>query len=378
MAKLELVDSGILYINQDPAHYHVFASHAHPVQLSAQEFVATYQRGDGMYAPNGNIALARSVDGGVTWQHEGFVPDKSGDDRPYAYHDGFLSQLADGTLVVFAFRTDRSEPDKSMFSPSGGLMENQTVLFFSTDKGHTWTKPQPIQLPEGLVATPASTIVELADGRWLATFDQWHGYADDRPYKPVMLAFYSSDRGATWNDMTVMADGASIGKGFWHGKTIRLQDDRLFTLYWAADMTQTDKGVVNLPIHAVITDKAGQPWRMPEPTNLPGQTNWPAQLPDGTLAAIYTLRESEQPGFFVVLSPDLGKSWDLDHQIRVWDTTGWTTIGISSPDKYPRSHDTVAFGAPTLMTTLEGELYASWWCTYASITHVRWARLRVA
>ena len=29
------------------------------------------------------------------------------------------------------------------------------------------------------------------------------------------------------------------------------------------------------------------------------------------------------------------------------------------------------------MTTLDGELYASWWCTYASLTHVRWARLRV-
>ncbi len=116
---------------------------------------------------------------------------------------------------------------------------------------------------------------------------------------------------------------------------------------------------------------------MPQPTNLPGQTNWPAQLPDGTLAAIYTLREGEQPGFLVVFSTDVGQSWDLENQVRLWDATGWTHLGISSPDKYPRSHDTVAFGAPTLMTTLEGDLYASWWCTYASMTHIRWARLGV-
>ena len=77
MARLEIIDSGILYINPDPAHYHVFASHAHPLQLSAQEFVATYQRGDGMYAVNGNIALTRSLDGGVTWQHQGFLHDKT-------------------------------------------------------------------------------------------------------------------------------------------------------------------------------------------------------------------------------------------------------------------------------------------------------------
>ena len=60
-----------------------------------------------------------------------------------------------------------------------------------------------------------------------------------------------------------------------------------------------------------------------------------------------------------------------------WDATGWTHLGVSSPDKYPHSHDTIAFGAPTLMTTLESDLYASWWCTYASLTHNRWARLRV-
>ena len=381
MATLEIIDSGILYINPDPAHYHVFASHAHPLQLSAQEFVATYQRGDGMYAVNGNIALTRSLDGGVTWQHEGFLHDKTGDDRPYSYHDGFLSRVGDGSLVVLAFRADRSQPDKPMFSPSGGLIENEPVLFFSPDGGHTWSQPQPIQLPAGLVATPASTIVELADGahgtRWLATFDQWHAYDDDRPYKPIMLACTSADRGRTWSPMQTMADGAAVGKGFWHGKTLRLNDDQLFTLYWAADMTQPDKGAVNLPIHYAITDANASTWPMPQPTILPGQTNWPAQLPDGTLAAIYTRREGEQPGFLVVLSSDLGQSWDLENQVRLWDTTGWTHLGISSPDKYPRSHDTVAFGAPTLMTTLEGELYASWWCTYASITHIRWARLRV-
>ena len=375
MPNLELIDSGILYINPDPAHYHVFASHAHPLQLTEQEWIATYQRGDGMYAANMNIALTRSLDGGVTWQHQGFIHDRRGDDRPYSYHDGFLSQMGDGTLVTF--RADRSQPDQPMFSPSGGLIDNEPVLFFSQDQGHTWSQPQPMTLPAGLVATPASTITELADGRWLATFDQWHGYTDDRPYKPIMLACTSSDRGRTWTSMQIMADGAAIGKGFWHGKSLRLRDDRLFTLYWAADMTQPDKGAVNLPIHYAITAADAAVWPMPQPTNLPGQTNWPAQLPDGTLAAIYTLREAEQPGFFVALSHDLGESWDLEHQVRVWDTTGWTTLGISSPDKYPRSHDTVAFGAPTLTATSEGELYASWWCTYASLTHVRWARLRV-
>ncbi len=377
MAKLELIESGILYINPDPAHHHVFASHAHPLQLSAQEYIATYQRGDGMYAANMNIALSRSLDAGITWKHEGFLHDRNGDDRPYSYHDGFLSQMSDGTLVVFAFRADRSQPDKPMFSPSGGLIENEPVLFFSDDGGHTWSAPQPIQLPPGIVATPASTIVELADGRWLATYDQWHSYEDDRPYKPLMLALFSEDRGHTWQDTQTMADGAAIGKGFWHGKSIRLADDRLYTLYWAADMTQQDEGPLNLPIHYAIADKHGKSWPMPKPTSLPGQTSWPALLPNGTLCAVYTLREDNRPGFRAVLSTDGGQTWDLDHQVRLWDATGWTNIGISSPEKYPRSHDTIGFVAPTLMTTLVGDLYESWWITYSSITHFSLARLRL-
>lgn len=381
MAKLNLIDSGILYINPDPAHYHVFASHAHPVQLAEQEWLATFSRGDGMYAANQNIALTRSHDGGVTWQLQGFLYDKRGDDRPYSYHDGFLSRLRDGTLLVLAFRADRTEPDRPMFSPSGGLIENEPVFFISHDDGHSWQGPHLIPLPTGIsgrpVATPASTITELADGCWLATFDQWHSYQDDRPYQPIMLAMTSADRGQTWSELRIMADGAPLGKGFWHGKTLRLHDDRLFTLYWAADMTQPDRGPVNLPIHYAISDAKAERWPMPQPTNLPGQTNWAAQLPDGRLAAIYTLREAEQPGFLVALSHDLGQSWDLANQVRVWDATGWTHLGISSPDKYPRSHDTIAFGAPTLTTTAAGDLYASWWCTYASITHIRWARLRV-
>ena len=42
-----------------------------------------------------------------------------------------------------------------------------------------------------------------------------------------------------------------------------------------------------------------------------------------------------------VLSEDGGETWDA---------TGWTRIGLNNADKYPRSHDTIAFGAPTLMT----------------------------
>ena len=225
-------------------------------------------------------------------------------------------------------------------------------------------------------AISAQSIIELADGRWLAAFDLWTTFDDHRPYKPCMVTFVSDDQGKIWNDRVIMADGAADGKGFWHGRPLRLSDDRLFSLMWSADMTQPDKGPIDLPIHYTRADAAGREWETPKATNIPGQTNCTTELPDGRLAAIYTRRETDLPGFMVVLSEDCGQTWDLENQIQVWDATGWTYIGLSRPDRYPRSHDTIAFGAPSIVTLLNGDLYASWWCTYASQVHTRWARLK--
>ncbi len=378
MAQLHLTDSGILYVNPNPAQWHVSAFFPNVVQLSASEFICLYQRGDGMYAANSDIALLRSLDGGQTWADEGFLHNRAHDGRPYSYHGTFVSRMGDGTLVACPFRADRSDPDQPFFSDRGGLIANEPVLLHSRDGGRSWTPPAVMQLPPGLLATPAQAIVELRDGRWLATFDRWPAYGDPGPYQPLMLCLFSSDRGATWGELAVMADGAAQGKGYWHGRAIRLADDRLFALFWSADMRDPARGPVDLPVHCAFADPTGRHWQTPQPTALPGQTNCAAQLPDGRLAAIYTWRESEQPGFMVVLSPDGGRTWDLGSQVRVWDATGWTHIGLNRPDQYPRSHDTIAFGAPSLLATQDGELFASWWCTYASLTHLRWARLTLS
>lgn len=377
MTQLEVTDAGILYITPDPAHEHVFASHPHPLQLTEQEFICTCQCGHALYAVDAHVRLLRSKDGGVTWVDEGSIYDRSRDDRSYSYHDGFISRLRDGSVVVLAFRADRSVPRKPMFAEKGGLIESEPVLFLSRDGGLTWTHPWVVRLPAGIRATPANPIIELDDGRWLATFDQWPRYDDPGLYKPRMVAFSSNDNGQTWEGLPVMADGWTGEKGFWHGKTLLLADGRLFTTFWAADLTDEAKGPVDLPMHISFTDQPATCWPDPASTTVPAQTHWPTQLPDGRLALIYTVRAEPRPGIKVTLAVDDGRNWDLATEVQLWDATGWTHVGIDAPDRYPHSHDTIAFGAPSLMTTLDGDLYASWWCTYASLTHIRWARLRI-
>ena len=78
-----------------------------------------------------------------------------------------------------------------------------------------------------------------------------------------------------------------------------------------------------------------------------------------------------------VTLPDRMRIRTVGNQIRLWDATGQTHIGINSADKYPRSHDMIAFGAPSLIALDDGDLMASWWCTDKSITHPRWARVAI-
>ena len=374
---MRIVDSGILHVNPEPAYRHVSIFYPNVVQLSERELLCVYQHGDGLYAPNNTLGVLRSYDGGRTWEDEGDLHDRSRDDRPCSYMASFLSRMSDGTLTVTPFRIDRSDPEVRLFSDNAGLIANEPILFTSADGGRTWSDPLVQELPGGMHLTAAQGLVELDDGRWLATFDQWPAFGDSGAYEPRMWSCTSADRGRTWNGMTVMADGARDGKGYWHGRALKLSDGRLFSLLWAADMTRPDKGPVNLRNHFAISDPAASAWQKPVETNLPGQTNCTAQLSDGRLAAIYTCRGAASPGFFVALSDDLGPTWDLEGQVRVWDASGRTAIGYDSAEKYPRSHDTIAFGAPSLIALASGELLATWWCTDASLVHARWAKLAV-
>jgi hypothetical protein len=373
MTTLTVIDSGVIFRNPDPGHRHISAMFAHPWELPGGELICTYNQGSALYAVDLRFMLARSTDGGKTWQGHAPIVDQARDDRPYSYHDPFLSRMRDGELLIGAFRSDRSDPEQPMFNErTGGLRAVEVILLRSSDDGHTWGAPEPVALPDGIVATPATAIIELNDGRWFWPFDQWKAFDEEGPYQPRTLGFFSNDRGRSWDDMIAYADGAAIGKGFWHGKPIVLQDRRLLTMYWAADMNSG----ANLTNHVCVSDASAQSWSEPVATNLPGQTSAVVELGDGRLCIVYTDREAAQPGIMAALSEDGGKAWALDSQLRLWDATGRDRLGVVSLDSYPRSHDTIAFGAPEARAMANGDVYAAWWCMEAAIVHVRWARLR--
>ena len=97
----------------------------------------------------------------------------------------------------------------------------------------------------------------------------------------------------------------------------------------------------------------------------------------GQLVLVYSHRENtDQPGIKVIFSEDGGETWSQD-PVVVWDAYGKEALGVPRTDRYPSSHDVIAYGAPQIIGLTANELMVSFWCTQSGDTHARYCRLRL-
>lgn len=371
---MKILDEGILYCNSLPQLRVIHACFPVVQQLSKQELFCVYRRGTAFGSVDGVIGRLRSTDGGKSWVEEGVVWDLSKDNKPYSYRSGNLTTLRDGTLLLLSSRWDRSDPDKPLYSlKTEGYLPAEVVLFRSTDNGHSWSAPQMIPLPEGIIGNHSGPILELSNSHLLLPFETWKDYDDLNPANQRAMALFSNDNGKTWGNATVVADDTSQDIIYWDQRIIALSNGHLFATFWTHDM-KTDK---DLPIHYAISKDEGRTWTKPESTGINGQVSCPVEIGDGRLLLVYNLRYAERPGIMAVLSENGGKTWDLTHQITVWDAQGRANVGAVSQARAIADMSTFGFGKPDAQKLTNGDILVSFWCTQACVTHIRWCRLRV-
>ena len=147
-------------------------------------------------------AVARSRDGGETWELLAVMGEDAGRD----YHETRIALLPDGRLLAL-HRTADGPFYRSL----------------SADGGARWTPPAPTPLPcEG--SSPADLLV-LADGRLLCT------YGRRRSPFGVRAAF-TTDGGDSWTPEVVLRDDAPDGD-MGYPSTVQRDDGALLTAcYW--------------------------------------------------------------------------------------------------------------------------------------------------
>jgi BNR repeat protein len=371
---LEIVDSGILYANRYPGDWAINAYYPNIVELGPGELLCVYRRGAAIYSDDGRIYQLRSTDDGRTWQDEGIVWDGKADTKSYWYAPVGITRAPDGELVIAGFRIHRPTPKTPTYNEkTGACLNEESILIRSGDRGKSWSSPQVIQKPAGLVLEISSGVVVLEDRRWLIPFDMSKAYEDPSPLRPYVIALRSDNRGQTWAEQIRVAGGPAIEKTFWHSRVLKLRDGRLIAFPWTGDST----GQKFLSIHRVTSDATGESWSQPESTGIQAQTNFPVDLGAGRVALVYSVRESDQPGIYAALSCDEGRTWNLERQVQLWDAYGKDSIGVARTATYPASHDNIAFGAPHAIRLHSGDIMASFWAGQSGQMVCCWRRLRL-
>lgn len=181
-----------------------------------------------------NLKLARSRDAGKTWTFSKGKIDW-GDGVAGTFDEVALTRLLDGTLLA-AFRRYIPGYHAEGFEHS--------MITRSTDDGKTWSQPRQI----GDIAEVHYQIIELADGRLLASHSNYH-----LPYGA--RARVSMDKGKTWDNQ--------------HPIQLAVSSD-IYTA-WPVTRAMPDGTLVTVYAVTLYSKKEGKPrtatemvrWRLP-------------------------------------------------------------------------------------------------------------------
>ena len=147
--------------------------------------------------------LARSRDGGATWEPEGpLLPDRWAD----GYTHSVRLSAAAGGLVGFGALHRRDDPAEGIVNHATlGMVPMNLILARSDDDGASWSDPEIIDTPlVGPAFEICHAIVELPDGRWLAPTATWAGWDGERPEGRKTVVLESDDAGRAWPRYAVM------------------------------------------------------------------------------------------------------------------------------------------------------------------------------
>lgn len=276
------------------------------------------------------IALARSTDGGATWQEAEIFP---AFDRECGEQDPSIQELRDGTLVInfFQWRVVPADEKHRLFYParqqydgSWSDVEGPWVIR-SHDEGSSWeVDPVPVDsfpLPRAGTSDP---VLELDDGTLLMGI-----YGAD-PGRSVCRAYAvrSPDGGETWGQSALVARDPSGRLSFEEPALTRTADGRLLAILRCGEPGDYQY------LYQTTSDDQGRTWSDLHRTPMWGHPAHVLTLSDGRLVCSYGYR---RPPFGVraCVSEDGGQTWDIEGETILRDDSGSRDVGYPSTAELP-------------------------------------------
>lgn len=364
---INVKDMGIVYRNPKPYLRSLVAYHPSLVVIGESELVATFDLGQAVESLDYHTVVARSVDGGNTWDLENpLVPEPPSSTT----HTIRTARLRDGSLVGFGGLHHRLGTEEGLVNrETFGFVPVDLFLVRSHDAGRSWSPPckivPPLTGPSWEICYP---VVELDDGRWLAPTATWRAWNGDNPSGELGVVLISDDAGKTWPAFGCSFDGRKTGRSHLEQSVLQLDDGRVLSVSWVIDVI-TGR---NFPNEYSLSSDRGETFTEPLATGFMAQTCKVIQLADGRLFCAY--RRDDKPGLWAALSKLEGEKWVNLEEAPLW--TG-ADSGMRGESSSAQKLSDLKFGYPSMKQLSNGDILLLFWCQEESITNVRWMKIEV-
>lgn len=336
--------------------------------MNKNEFVATFDLSEAVEGHDYHTELARSMDGGVTWDLERRL---IADVPQSTTHTIRVTQLSDGSLVGLGGLHHRIEAEEGLVNRATfGFVPVDLFLVRSQDAGRSWTTPSRIDPPlVGPSWEICSPVVELSSGRWLAPTATWRGWNGDNPSGEMAVVLVSDDAGKSWPVFGISFDGRESGRSHLEQSVLELDDNRTLAVCWVIDVN-TGK---NYPSEYSISTDGGESFSAPRFTGFSAQTCKVIQLSDSRLFCAY--RRDDKPGLWATLAKLEGEKWVNLEVVPLWlgADSGMKGRTVSAEEL-----SALKFGYPCMKQLPNEEILLLFWCQEECSTNIRWLRIVVA
>lgn len=228
--KLEMLDQGFIVRRAAGARPTDIAVGARLAVLPSGEIVCSYLETFKTATNDFVPVLCRSSDLGRTWSEP--VPVWPHLRNRYSIFAS-VSRDAAGRLFLFGSRTPIDVPGEPMWSDaSQGLKANELIWSTSEDGGKSWKEPAVIPMPIPGSAEAPGALCVTRSGRWVAPYSPCNTFDPNlRVDRSQVVAMLSDDQGRTWRHTSALrfADSRTSAAEAW---IVELSDGRLLATCW--------------------------------------------------------------------------------------------------------------------------------------------------
>ena len=339
--------------------------------------LAGWQSGPKKHSARNTIHLARSHDGGESWQRLPSHLETSWQGTPGSFLAAEMVEAEPGRVLLFTTWIDRSDPNRPLFNPiTEGILPTRILYCASSDEGDTWGDWQELPTPGLKGCAVTGPVIRWSDGTLGCAFESFKEFDDPSPVEPAAWLVTSQDKGNSFGVPWQVAQHPEQMKYYWDQRLCATRTPGEFiAMFWTHHRAQQRDAYVHLLQASIHTGP--QAVSAPSETDIPGQISACSVADDGRILAFVVDRG--QPGTITLYqSADGGQNWPEDGRlvIHTHNEQAAITQGRDNIDyaEFWEDMGKWSFGHPAIRP-LGDEWLLAWYAGTPERMSIHWARV---